>query len=204
MQIQTLKKAGLLASLLGALFAGAAPADAATISKTRIGDSRAGEGKLYATVDGKERLVEDGVTGAWIIENGDALVYAQITHSEFSDGILTRYDPNSPTKAGQFKLLMSGPVLPENVRAVKGKSGKVGLLVSGSVDGTGGPCVALVDPVRGRVWHHMNARATGVRNGRLVISVYEREGGIDPKEKPIRLLYPTVDELLSRTADPSP
>lgn len=99
---------------------------------------------------------------------------------------------------------MEGPILVDNVRAVKGKSGKTGLLVSGTVDGTGGPCVALVDPKRGRVWHHMNARATGLRNGRLVISVYQREGGIDPREKPIRMLYPTIDELLSRTANPSP
>lgn len=181
-----------------------APGEAATISKARLDAPQGAEGRLYATVDGKKRVIEDGVSGAWVIENGAALVYSQYTHSEFSNGLLTRYDPNAPTKAGQFKLLMDSPVLPEKLRVVKGTSGKTGLLISGTVDGTGAPCVALVDPVRGRVWHQMNARATGLRNGRLVISVYEREGGIDPKEKPIRMLYPTIDELLSRTANPSP
>ena len=204
MQIKTLKRAALVASIVGALMLSAAPSDAATISKTRIAEPYAGQGQLYATVDGKERLIKESVVGAWIIENGNALVYAENTRAEFSQGLLTRYDPNARTEAGQFKLLMDSPVLVENVRAVKGASGKSALLISGTVDGTGGPCVALVDPKRGRVWHHMNARATGVRNGRLVISVYRSEWGLDPKEKPLRILYPTIDELLSRTANPTP
>lgn len=64
MQLKTLKRAGLVASIVGALMASAAPSDAMSISKTRFVDDR----DLYATVDGKEKLIDQGVTGAWIIE----------------------------------------------------------------------------------------------------------------------------------------
>lgn len=159
-------------------------------------------GQVVTMIDGQERVIADEAWNAWIIEEGRAVVYSGSDGAggfENEGQSLWRYD----AATGGKRKLMAEFFMIRKVVEAQSRSGETALLVTMMDGGLGAPHVAVVDPKRGQVWRQQMARFVGVRNGNIAVALYDPdEIQLQENPRPRKLVYYSLDDLLSRNACP--
>ena len=131
-------------------------------------------GPLLVTIGGKETKISDDAQQAWIINDGQQVVYSSSKGSggyENEGQSLHLYDVGT----GKEKRIMSEYYMVDDVKEAVTSNKKRALLVTMSDGGLGASYVAVVDPWRGEVFFRHWARILSHKGDTIVLGRY-REG----------------------------
>jgi|SRR5579884_2234491 len=126
---------------------------------------------LYATIGGGEKKIADSAEKAWVVGDGQAIVYSGKDGAggyEHEGQSLYRYD----VKSGDRAKLMAEYFVVQNVKEARTSDGKPALLVDMVDGGMGASHVAVVDPARGEVFCEDGARLTSVQGDTMTLAYY--------------------------------
>ena len=158
-------------------------------------------GPVYATIDGKEKRVAAFGYKAWVLDDGQAVVYSARGAGGFEgEGqTLYRYD----TKSGEKRRILAEPFEITNVQRAVGATGKAAYLVSMEDGGLGATHIAVVDPRRGEVFRQDGARFGEVNGkGTFTVNWYRDEDWGKLRDhaevKPTKSEQYEVDQVLGR------
>ena len=163
---------------------------------------RVAKDNLYVTIrDGqktKEVLVEKKVPyqpHVLIVDGGYAIIYqtrgsAPGGYENETDAV-KRYNVN-----GVKKTILNKPLNVFRLREVRAKSTRNVYVISMADGGAGISTLYLADFTKGELWEQGAARFAGIRNGKVIVSLYTQgEDGVDAP--PIGNLYLDLDKLLN-------
>jgi hypothetical protein len=128
-------------------------------------------GSLYISVNGRERKVYDPVFAAWIINDGQDVVFSS------NDGAGGFEDEGQSLRIYNVQSRLTRKILSEYagvnaVEAVETSAGAVALLVKLQDGGLGGSYFAVVDPARGEVFYQRWAEATAIKGDIVTLAFY--------------------------------
>ena len=129
-------------------------------------------GKLYITVNGKQKMIAEQANDVWIINDGKEVVYSGRDGAggyENEGQSLRIYDVNT----GKTKKIMSHYYYVTGLSAFKLKNGQTALLVRLEDGGLGGAYFSVVDPKRGEVFFRGWAEITGLKNDTITLAFYK-------------------------------
>jgi hypothetical protein len=129
-------------------------------------------GKLFITVNGKQKMIAEQANDAWIINDGKEIVYSGRDGAggyENEGQSLRIYDVNT----GKTKKIMSHYYYITGLSALKLKNGQTALLVRLEDGGLGGAYFSLVDPRRGEVFFRGWAEITQLKNDTVTLAFYK-------------------------------
>ena len=128
-------------------------------------------GPLYASIGGGEKKIADSAEKAWVIADGQAIVYSGKDGAggyEQEGQSLYRYD----VKSGDRTKIMAEYFVVQNVREARTTDGKPALLVDMVDGGMGASHLAVVDPARGEVFCEDGARLGGIQGDTITLNYY--------------------------------
>lgn len=131
-------------------------------------------GKLYITTKLNEYSIADSVVKAWIISNGENVVYSKTDGAggfENEGQSLRLY--NLATK--KEKLLTREEYAIESVKEVKLKNGKNILIVKMYDGGLGGQYIGIINPAKGKVYLGILAKVLSLKGDFIELGFYKNE-----------------------------
>ena len=129
-------------------------------------------GKLFITVNGKQKQIAEQANDAWIINDGKEVVYSARDGAggyENEGQSLRIYDVNT----GKTKKIMSHYYYVTGLSAFKLKNGQTALLVRLEDGGLGGAYFSVIDPRRGEVFFRSLAEITQLKNDSMTLAFYD-------------------------------
>ncbi len=129
-------------------------------------------GKLYITINGKQKMIAEQANDAWIINDGREVVYSGRDGAggyENEGQSLRIYDVNT----GKTKKIMSHYYYVTGLSAFKLKNGQIALLVRMEDGGLGGAYFSVVDPKRGEVFFRSWAEIIQLKNDTITLAFYK-------------------------------
>jgi spore germination protein GerM len=127
--------------------------------------------ELYITVAGKERKIFDDAFGAWLINDGQDVVFSGSDGAggfENEGQSLRIYN----VRTRGMRKILSEYVFVLAVQAVKTSTGATALLVKMGDGGLGGSYFAVVDPNRGEVLFRHLAELTAISGDTITVAFY--------------------------------
>jgi hypothetical protein len=145
------------------------------ITSTRVA-AEAGtySGSLYVTVEGKETKIAADAIAAWIIDNGQKVVYSGRDGAggyENEGQSLRVYD----ARTGRHRKIMAEYYEVNEVTEVAVGENKTALLVAMSDSGLGASYLAVVDPTRGEVFFRRWVKVDSREGDVIVIGHYTED-----------------------------
>lgn len=152
------------------------PANGVHATKLEIKeDETPARGRLYLTVDGKERKIADDVARAWLIDGGRAAVYSRRQDGAGgfeNDGESLRiYNVGT----GKTEKILSEYVGIDAVMDVKLSNGEIALLIRMGDSASFVPYFAVVNPKRGEVLYRAAAELTEIKGDQITLAFYREE-----------------------------
>jgi len=145
------------------------------ITNTRVAAAEGTySGPLYVTIADKESKIADDAIAAWIIRNGQAVIYSGRDGSggyENEGQSLRIYD----TRTGRHRKILSEYFEIDKITEVTSSKKRIALLVEMSDSGLGASSFAVVDPARGEVFVRRWAKLIS-RQGDIIVIGYYKEG----------------------------
>jgi hypothetical protein len=131
-------------------------------------------GELYITVGGKTKKIGEDALIAWIIDGGSQVVYSARDGAggfENEGESLRVYDVNS----GRTRKILAEYESIEAVLEAKLTTGETLLLVRLVDGGVGASYFAIVDPIRGEIFHRNNAELISVNGDSILLAFYRSD-----------------------------
>ncbi len=150
------------------------PSARAKASSTRIDEATSRGGKLFITVDGRERKIYNEAFQAWLINDGRDVIFSSHDGAggfENEGQSLRIY--NVATRS--MRKIFSEIAGVNAVQEVKTSTGKTVLLVAMSDGGLGGSYFAVVDPMRGEVLYRRWAEVTAINGDIITLAMYRAD-----------------------------
>jgi spore germination protein GerM len=131
-------------------------------------------GKLYITVDGRERKIHDEAYAAWLINEGRDVVFSSRDGAggfENEGQSLRIYN----VKTGSMRKILSEYTGIVAVQEVKTTRGATALLVKLADGGLGGSYFAVVDPKRGEVFYRRWTEVLAINGDKITLAFYKAD-----------------------------
>ena len=145
------------------------------ITSTRVApEAGTYSGPLYVTVGGKETKIAADAIAAWIVDNGQKVVYSGRDGAggyENEGQSLRVYD----ARTGRHRKIMAEYYEVDDVTEVAVGENKTALLVAMSDSGLGASYLAVVDPTRGEVFFRHWAKVDSREGDVIVIGHYTED-----------------------------
>jgi hypothetical protein len=131
-------------------------------------------GKLYITVAGRERKIDDNALEVWLINDGRQVVFSGRDGSggfEDEGQSLRIYD----VRTRRTRKILSEFVFVTAVQEVRLSTGAIALLVKLGDGGLGGSYFAVADPNRGEVFFRRLAEVTAINGDEITLAFYRAD-----------------------------
>jgi len=129
-------------------------------------------GKVYITINGRERKVTNRALDAWLIDDGKSVVYSWLDGSggfENEGQSLRLYD----VRTGRTRKILSEYYGIIALMPVRTTTGQLALLVKMADGGLGASYFAVVDPKRGEVFFRRLAELTKIDGDKITLAFYD-------------------------------
>jgi hypothetical protein len=147
----------------------APPAGENAITKFRI-QPKSG-GRLFVTIDGKEKQIAKAALDALIIEGGRKLAYltSEAPGEMGAGGTVMLFDP----KTNQHKKLATSEDDIKSFKAAAAGDGKTALLLETSGAEDCAPEVVIIDPGRGEVFSESPAKVLSIKGDAIALGYFK-------------------------------
>ena len=142
-------------------------------------------GSLFVTIGGIEKKITDQAQQAWIINNGQHVLYSSSDGAggyENEGQSLHLYD----VATGRQKRIMSHYFMVQTVKEVVTSKNKRALLVTMEDGGLGASYVAVVDPWRGEVFFRKWARILADKRDTIILGFYKEDDWAELETSKVR------------------